>query len=197
MALNLPANTQTWARIVGIDPGSTNLGFAVMDFDIVSRRILSTHAFTVRCEKAITGLSYSEIFGNRLGRIDAMRQALYGHFLHFQPNFVISETPFMGNHAAAYGALVETLGGIREALAMYDPFMPLQGIDPPSAKRAVGAAGNAKKPQMQEAVGKLLNVIQYNSALSGDFYSLDEHSVDAIAIAKTLHNWLEKMNYNW
>lgn len=171
------------------------MGFSVIDFDILTKQIINTQAFTIRGEKAITSMTHSELFGNRLGRIEALRDALYSHFVYFRPNFVISETPFMGSHAAAYGALVETLAAIRDALALYDPYMPLNGIDPPSAKRSVGAAGNAKKPEMQRAVGALLGELCYNPAQSGDFWLLDEHSVDAIAIGKTMHNWIKNCSF--
>lgn len=198
MALLLPNSGQTFARIIGIDPGSTNMGYAVIDFDILTKQIVNTNSFTIRAEKAQLSESHAELFGARLGRIAALRDALFTYFLGDRPNFVICETPFIAmRQPAAYGSLTETVCAVREALALYDPYQCLYGVDPPSAKKMVGAAGNAKKPQMQEAVSKLLAELNYNSVVSGDFWRLDEHAVDAIAIAKTLHTWIVNHNVSF
>lgn len=195
MALLLPNNGATYARIVGIDPGSSHMGYAVIDFDILSKAIISTNSFTIHADKAQLTDTHAELFGSRLGRIGALRDALLTYFLNDRPNFVICETPFIAmRQPAAYGSLTETVCAVRDALSMYDPYQRLYGVDPPTAKKTVGAAGNAKKDQMQQAIGKLLTELNYNSAWSGDFWRLDEHSVDAIAIAKTFHSWI--VNHN-
>ncbi len=160
-----------------------------MDFDVITNQIVKTQAFTIRAEHAIISDTHTEIFGARQGRLDAMQAALTTHILQMRPNFAITETPFMGNHASAFGALMETICAIRNACAAYDPHMNLMGIDPPSAKKMVGAPGNAKKPQMQEAVGAILPALGWDEQSCGEFLKLDEHSVDAIAIAKSMHTW--------
>lgn len=187
---------QTFARIVGIDPGSNMMGYAAIDFDIISKKIISTCAFTIRAEKARVTDSIADIFGDRLGRIDALKNALFTYFEQDRPNFVICESPFIAmRQPAAYGSLTETVCCVREALALVDPFQKVYSVDPPTAKKTVGAAGNAKKPQMQAAVGAMLDELCYNESISGNFFSLDEHSVDAIAIAKTFHTWLVTHKY--
>lgn len=181
---------QSICRIVGIDPGSTTLGFSVLEYDARTLRIIRTYAYTFNADKMklsdLDALSHSE----RYARIYALMQALYEAFLELQPTFVISESPFMAmRRPQAYGALVEVVFAIRSALREYDPAMSLDLVDPPSAKNAVGASGNAKKEQVAHAIKKILHQICFDSSASNiTFDELDEHSVDAIAIAYS--RWL-------
>lgn len=176
---------QQVGRIVGIDPGSTTLGFAVLEYDLRTFEIVRTYARTFNAGKmklnALDIANHSE----RYARIYELTDTLYDAFVELMPNFVISESPFMAmRRPQAYGALVEVVFAIRSALRKYDPTMSLDLIDPPSAKNAVGAAGNAKKEQVHIAMKKLLPTLHFDESLSGaSFDELDEHSVDGSAIA--------------
>lgn len=176
---------QEVGRIVGIDPGSTTLGFSILEYNLRSFKIVRTCAYTFNANKmrldALDIANHSE----RYARIYELMDALYDAFLTIRPNFVISESPFMAmRRPQAYGALVEVVFAIRSALRKYDPTMTLDLIDPPSAKNAVGAAGNAKKEQVQAALKKLLSILNFDEAHSAaPFDKLDEHSVDSLAIA--------------
>lgn len=55
----------------------------------------------------------------------------------------------------------------------------INGIDPSSVKNAVGAKGNAKKEVMAEQLLTLENILLSDRPLR----ELDEHSVDAVAVA--------------
>lgn len=167
------------------------MGYAVIDFDIRTKKIISTAAFTIRAEKAQVSDSHAELFGHRLGRINALRDSLVTYFSQDRQNFTICESPFIAmRQPQAYGSLTETICSVREALAIVDPYQPLHSVDPPTAKKTVGAPGNAKKHHMQAAIGGMLDELCYDASISGDFKFLDEHAIDAIAIAKTFHKWL-------
>lgn len=178
-------------RIVGIDPGSTTLGFSVLEYDACTLQIARSYAYTFNAGKMhlndLDTLSHSE----RYARIYALMEALFQAFLDLKPTFIISESPFMAmKQPQAYGALVEVVFAIRSAVRMYDPAMRLDLIDPPSAKKAVGATGNAKKDQVMLAVKKILHQIVFDPVMSqSSFDELDEHSVDALAIAYS--RWLK------
>jgi Holliday junction resolvasome RuvABC endonuclease subunit len=182
---------QAICRIIGIDPGSTTLGFSVLEYDARTLKIIRTYAYTFNADKMnlsdLDALTHSE----RYARIYALQEALYDAFLVLKPNFVISESPFMAmRRPQAYGALVEVVFAIRSALRKYDPNLSLDLIDPPSAKKAVGAAGNAKKDQVMLALRKILHQVNFDVEFSDALFTdLDEHSVDALAIAYS--RWLK------
>lgn len=176
---------QAICRIIGIDPGSTTLGFSVIEYDARTLEIVRSYAYTFNAGKMrlneLDILNHSE----RYARIYELMEAIYDAFIELRPNFVISESPFMAmRRPQAYGALVEVVFAIRSALRRYDPTMSLDLIDPPSAKNAVGAPGNAKKEQVHIALKKLLPLLHFDVANSeAPFDELDEHSVDSLAIA--------------
>ncbi len=173
---------------MAIDPGSNCTGVSVIEFDCVSKTIISTHAFTIDAKRLAINSSFDESFGNRLARIDALRQCLIYYFCHYKPAFTICESPFIGiSRPQAYGALTETICAVRLALAEYDPFQTLFSIDPPSAKIGVGAPGNAKKDVMMSKVCGLAPVLNFANGEQG-LAALDEHSIDAIAIGYSLLN---------
>ncbi len=176
---------QQVGRIVGIDPGSTTLGFSILEYDLHSFEIVRTYARTFNAGK----MKLSELdianHSERYARIYELMDTLYDAFVEMEPTFVISESPFMAmRRPQAYGALVEVVFAIRSALRKYDPTMNLDLIDPPRAKNAVGAAGNAKKEQVHAALKKLLPNLHFDETRSSEsFDKLDEHSVDGLAIA--------------
>ena len=176
---------QQVGRIVGIDPGSTTLGFSILEYDLHSFEIVRTYARTFNAGK----MKLSELdianHSERYARIYELMDVLYDAFVEMEPTFVISESPFMAmRRPQAYGALVEVVFAIRSALRKYDPTMNLDLIDPPRAKNAVGAAGNAKKEQVHAALKELLPTLHFDETRSSEsFDELDEHSVDGLAIA--------------
>lgn len=176
---------QAICRIIGIDPGSTTLGFSVLEYDARTLKIIRTYAFTFNAGKMKLSDLDIENHSERYARIYELMEALYEKFVELKPTFVICESPFMAmRRPQAYGALVEVVFAIRSALRKYDPTMPLDLIDPPSAKNAVGAPGNAKKEQVAAALKKLLPNLHFDVSLSeAPFDQLDEHSVDGTAIA--------------
>lgn len=162
------------------------MGVSVIEFDCVSQAIISTHAFTIDAKRLAINTSFDESFGNRLARIEALRQSLIYYFCHYRPTVTICESPFIGiSRPQAYGALTETICAVRQALSEYDPFQTLYSIDPPSAKIGVGAPGNAKKDVMLAKVCELAPVLNYPGGLTA-LAALDEHSIDAIAIGYSM-----------
>lgn len=180
-------------RIVGIDPGSTTLGCAMIEYDVRTFEILRTCAYTFNADKMkldqLAVLNHSE----RFARIWDLSDALYEVFRDLQPTHIISESPFLKRKfPQAFAVLTEVVFGVRMAVRKYDPTMPLDLVDPPTAKMAVGAnpkgkkgASQAeKKKEVHTALAKLLPELVFDSDNSvAAFEDLDEHSVDSIAIA--------------
>lgn len=172
-------------KIIGIDPGSTTMGVGVIEMSCTKGTIIRTSCKTLNAGKmAIPKLS-AEVNGERLSRIFELSDALVDIFSEVRPTFVACESPFMSRRMPiAYGALMETVYAVRLALRTYDSLIHLDLVDPPTAKMAVGAKGNADKIAVLNALVTLNSELKFSAELSGkELTEIDEHSSDGIAIA--------------
>jgi Holliday junction resolvasome RuvABC endonuclease subunit len=182
--LSMPADSPREIAIVGIDPGSVHLGTAVLHIDLATLRITSTTARTFDARHVSTLLPEtlwtSQLFGERLGRIASLEDALLSLLLDVDPHMIVCEAPFINlRRPQAHGVLTEVICGIRRAVMRYDAWKPLYLIDPASVKNAVGAKGNADKDAMRSALLHL-PALCYDGNVP--LRLLDEHSIDAIAV---------------
>ncbi len=186
--LKVPEGASAQGLIVSIDPGSTNLGYGKIYFDVRDLEIIQTTAFTLDGSRMDTPLSDADTHGDRYTRIFALAKALENQFIADRPNLIICESPFMAKRMPmAFGALTEVVFAARIAARAYSANIPLELIDPPSAKKAVGAMGNAKKDAMLVALKAMTPILKFTPNQFGQtLEQLDEHSVDAIAIAYSL-----------
>lgn len=176
----MPHNAGELANIVGIDPGTEHLGLSCITFNVVTLGIHQTAAQVFVGSKLGISSQQSLVHSARFARIDAHRENLTSVLRALKPVAVVCESPFFNSmRPQAYGALVEIVNAIRYAVWEYDPQMPLDLLDPPRVKRSVGAAGNAKKDVMQQAV---LGLSELNFQGPVPLTELDEHSIDAIAV---------------
>lgn len=166
--------------IVGIDPGSETLGLGIIEFNIDTFEIVQSTAFTFTGSKMFDDDSWlASSHGNRTARIAAHKDNLVYQLTQINPVCVACESPFYNpRRPNAYGVLVEVLTMIRQAVIEYDRWKSLYLIDPPTVKKSVGAAGNADKIKMLEAISNLTNLRLVCSPSL-----LDEHSIDALAVA--------------
>ena len=183
--LIMPEHASTIASIIGIDPGTDTLGVANIYFDIPTMRIVSTQAQTLKGAKCAAGSWTSEINGDRWGRIESHYETLGHIFNHYQPLEIACEAPFINRRQPQAGlALTEVVAMIKHAVIRYDSWKRLYMIDPPTVKNAVGVLGRAGGPEgkmlMRTAV-LAMPVLNYNGEIPLE--QLDEHSIDAIAVA--------------
>lgn len=168
----------TTATLVGIDPGSESLGCAVLTFDVRTLALTSIVAQTFKGSHLPRSLWIADHYGDRISRIRAHYDQLRLIYQMNSPVLVACESPFMNlRRPQAYGALTEVVSMIRSTVIDHDWFIPFSLIDPPTVKMAVGAKGNADK----EAVLAAMKTIQEITSCI-DCSTLDEHSIDAIAV---------------
>lgn len=172
--------------ILSIDPGTKNLGISVLDLTLhnvsttevgFNLEILDTR--TVGIENLVK-LKYSALMEERSLR-ELKVKACYDTILKmvdtWTPAIVISEAPYMGRFPTAFGALVECLQAVREAVMDYDVDLPFVSIDPATVKKMVGVKGNSgDKNAMTKALHKLfpdrLDLLAH----------LDEHAIDSLGV---------------
>lgn len=179
--LSIPESASAVASIVGIDPGTKMLGVCVLEFDLVTFRILKVQANTYDGSKLPGSEWMGHLHGDRAKRINAHRTNLIYILNTYRPLYICCESPFYNQkRPSAYGALTEIICAIREAVSYYDVWKPVYMIDPPSVKKAVNASGNAGKEDVKLNISKITELTQVCDMA---FSELDEHSIDAMAVA--------------
>ncbi len=180
--LPMPQDPSTQISVMGIDPGTTTLGVGLIHFDLVSFQISSWEAYTFRGDKLTSNAWIGATSNDRLQRIAALKRHM-SHMLHrVNPLAVACESGYINvRQPSAYGALMEIVSAIRDAVWEYDVWRPLYMVTPSQAKAAIGAKGNSGDKQA------VANAIAANPELVSTclmpLASLDEHSCDATAIA--------------
>lgn len=170
-------------KVIGIDPGTENLGFSV--FSITPNfEIINCDVKTIVASKNVLMSQWTEdIQGARYARLNTLGEILYSEFLYHTPISVAVESPFYNpRRPAAFEALVQIFYVIRKSLEAYDNWREVYPIDPSSVKNAIGAHGAAGKVPVKEA---LLKVTDLNYTGVIPLENLDEHSIDALAVGYT------------
>lgn len=179
--LSLPENGYLY-RVLAIDNGTDTLGTVIADIDIRKDVMDVIHAETCTASRtAGRWQPIAEIHGPRFARYRALKLYLEDLLEEHDPDAVVVEGPFMHIHAESFAKLRESLYMIRETVMDMCPLMPVHVVAPMSAKKAVKAKHYDKgKDPVREAVLALKDVY-YDRSI--DQYSLDEHSIDAVAVA--------------
>ena len=200
--LTLPQNSQPY-RVVGIDPGTKLLGVAALDLDLATGEVALAEVRTFDAEQLMRAYPHViQVHGSRMARLMALEETLSGFFNYLQPHAIVSESPYMGRFPQAYAALTECVSGIRRAVYRYDQFLPLLMVDPMTAKLAVGVTSKGRPKVGRGKPGKTglvkedvrVGLLQQPILnLSGaDLNLIDEHSVDAIAVAYSHVRYLQQ-----
>ena len=182
--LSIPLSSGNIAKIVGIDPGTETLGIAIIHFNIDDFRIVQCEAATYKGSNLLSNDFTRALFGDRYTRIEAHRYNLYKILIQEQPLIIGCESPFISRRFPQAGlALTEVVCAIRAAVRLYDLFKPLYSVTPPEAKKAVGAKVNKDKSEVQRSI---LKIKELTSTALMPLNLLDEHSIDALAVAYCL-----------
>lgn len=181
--LAIPFEASNHASIVAIDPGTETLGVAILKFDLVTFQLVAVEAKTLtgsRLNKYNGWLG--EVHGDRASRIFFLQKELEDIFNYVQPLDIVAESPFFSRRRPqAFGALTEIVSAIRYAVMRHDAWKQLILIDPPSVKVAVGAEVQGGKESVRAAILSIAHELNYCGEIPLEW--LDEHSIDAIAIA--------------
>lgn len=176
----MPSSAEAVGCLTAIDPGTESLGVARFYVEVPELRILSCTAQTFRGSKLSMSPWTTEAQSPQFARIEAHYSNLLSYLFAYQPFLVVSEAPFFSRKfPMAFAALVRTVSAVQQAVRDYRSTMSLHLIDPPTVKNAVGAAGNAGKSDMHDAVLQLPDLNYFGDV---PLEHLDEHSIDALAV---------------
>jgi Holliday junction resolvasome RuvABC endonuclease subunit len=166
---------------MGIDPGSEAIGVSLIYFDPITMNIRSVKARTYFGSRLTGRNELLDIHGDRMCRIYKHKDNLINLLQEINPLAVVCESPFINMRMpAAYGALTEVVFMIRQCVLEYSVLTPFYLVEPSNVKKAAGAKGNADKVTVKQS---LLQNELLTKVFDGNIRSLDEHSLDAIAVA--------------
>lgn len=168
-------------RINAIDPGTDTMGLAVLDIDLRTGGLELVSAYTSSGLKmARRAPENFTVHGGRWSKLYMHERNVLNWLRTYQPNSLICESPFLGRFPQAFESLVECKAAIRNALTQYDTFMPLETVDPPSAKSAVGAL--VRKGSKDNVKSSILKLKDIQNLTGIPLERMDEHTIDAIAV---------------
>lgn len=176
-------------RVLSIDPGSTNLGMAVLEINHFTNHVKVIHVTTFLVDNVVRHAfsNYEFIYGTSAARLYAIGELVYSMCNAWGIDDVASEAPYMGRFPRAFEVLTYCMATIKAALVRYYGDRPLVVYDPASVKVAMGVRGNSSDKQ---AIAIALTKQPYLDLNGFDINHLDEHSTDSIAVgckyAKTL-----------
>lgn len=168
-------------RIAGFDPGA-NLGLTYLENTLDGSNPIVKRVETEKLNPA--GFGYkeiAEIHGARVVRLMIMYDRITQFLREVKPHAVVVEGNYLGRFATAFGSLVECVAVIRSAVFAYDPFMQLHLVDPTTVKTTIGMKRirGTDKTDVRIAL-KALKTLDWGDI---NIDTLDEHSIDSVAIA--------------
>ena len=130
-------------RILGVDPGIATVGFAVLDADKRSQRLLTCGVITTPAKTQLSS------------RLDQIYRDLNELIAQFHPEAMAVEELFFNTNittgiAVAHGRGIILLSGYQAGLQIYE-YTPLQ------VKQAVVGYGRADKKQVMDMVRRILS----------------------------------------
>lgn len=191
--LTIPIDSSSEFTIIGIDPGTTFLGLAIITISFNNFKIIKSEALTFNGSKLAGNDAWLEsIHGDRFNRIRALEHSLLEAFNYYKPYVICAESPFFGMRMpAAFQALTEVITAIRTSVYNYNTWQSLNLVPPSVAKQSVGGKGNADKHVMKEKVALLLPELKYSGSIP--YEKLDEHSIDSLAVAYYAYTQLKNL----
>lgn len=168
-------------RIMGVDPGTENLGMSlgICDFSTPAYKVEQATTFNIKSIIHKSNPYLVEHQSRNIAMYTAVYRLVYQAVHDLQPDLVICESPYMDRRfPLSYMLLSLCVQAVQQAVKDYSVFIQFETIDPASAKMGVGAKGNSgDKDKMRNAVLSTSNIVS-----SFDLKLLDEHAIDSIAI---------------
>lgn len=165
-------------NIVGVDPGSNNVGVSILNID--SKTFSINNIDTILLNLTLT--ANHTIHENLIYRLSVLQNNIYNLLNFYKPRLVSIENSYINiNRPAAVVPISQSISTIELTILSFNSLIPIYKYRPSLIKNSVGAKGHAKKDEMTTALNNLTEIsslIQPNN--------ISEHEVDAIAIAYSM-----------
>lgn len=180
----------TILRVLSCDPGTNSLGLSVHELNVTDGTMIVLDAYTVNVARVMNLYCSDSLHyhGEKVAKLKAVEYAVANYARTWEVERAVSEAPYMGKFPAAYAALVSCINAIRSGCSFYNSTLYLEIIDPATVKKMLGVPGNSGDKAL---IAKAIEKSQTIDTSAVDLSSLDEHSLDSIAVG---HAYL-KINY--
>jgi len=171
-------------RVLGVDNGTDTVGIAVVDHHLVTGLSTVVHAETLTASRTAYTRHEGKLDarGKMQARLDVIATWFWEVLNEFDPDVIGCEAPFQHLHAHSFAALTTAIDNLSSVSFDYCTTLEFSRISPGSAKKAVcpvGQYGNSKE-HIREMIKINRDIVLDNGLVLDD---LDEHAVDAIAVA--------------
>jgi Holliday junction resolvasome RuvABC endonuclease subunit len=171
-------------NVMCIDPGINHLGLCILSIDFLKLKILNTNSFTIHVKENQLNKSTIEYYGLRQAKIDYLNILVRDNLILYSPVTLALESPFYNMaRPAAFMPLVELLYQLKQTLRSLNDIVNFELYPPSIVKKTVGASAVCKKEEVRDYVLKLTDQLHYSGETPIE--DLDEHSIDALAVAYT------------
>lgn len=189
-------------RVLGIDPGSRNLGYSTVDILLNYEKLYDHLLVDVEVMGSLLVDQIVRRYEDRwFGYTERHRRLKScGIFVHslcrqFSPDMVVIEDAYLNRRQpTSYRSLSEGIVYLEDAIRAYDDTLPMMIVEPSVAKRAVGAKMTKtcdKKLIVREAIKNNKSIL-----LPPDFDDMTEHAVDSLALGFTgCKEWWEENRF--
>lgn len=169
-------------RVLAIDPGLTNTGWAVLDYDVSTGKYVVTNLGAFHPGPTADKSDHrvdTEKFSKRTISLTLLRENLNGLFLDTKPDYVAIEDIFFNpSRPSAHAALA--MWHCVARMASYDILQkPVEIIQTKIAKQYTTGSGGNGKLTVQQAISNNPNIKFRTKMIE---MSMDEHCADAIAV---------------
>lgn len=174
-------------RVLSIDPGTVNMGIAVSDIETgVGMKVLTT--INLRLKTVLTE-EHSREVSRKFAVRECIRDCVYAALKTWEPSAVISEVPYLNESLNSFLSLYECNLATREAIQQYSPTLAFIGVDPSSAKKALGIPGNSGDKEL--VFDKVTNASHIDLS-NVNPSQMTEHEIDGILIGNYYYQHFEK-----
>ena len=153
-------------RVMGVDPGITRCGIGVVDVD-ASRKPTLVYVGVARSEQSVATHF----------RLTAIADEIDRAIVTYQPDVVAIERAFAQQNRQSVMTTMQVMGATMVAVGRAG--LPMAMHTPSEVKAAISGNGNAKKPQIETMVARVLGLTKLPKPAD---------AADALAIA-ICHAW--------
>ncbi|MDR2401906.1 MAG: crossover junction endodeoxyribonuclease RuvC [Cytophagales bacterium] len=134
-------------RVIGIDPGTTKIGFGVIDFDEKNKNIVLVKYGLITLKESFSNEKIKKIYDIM---VDINKE--------FRPDFVAIENQFLGKNVQTLLKLTHTKTAMMLAFMNHKKKIVIEEYPPATVKLAVTGKGNATKEELGGVINKILAI---------------------------------------
>lgn len=176
-----------YLNLMGIDPGTTNVGIGLMRVLVPEWRVVQVAGWTLEAYRYPRPDWIIDQHDDKYARLYITRQVLFDAFRQYQPFAIGCESPFYNAlRPNAYGPLVESVDAVRHAVMDYSHHHNLTMIPPMAVKKQLGH-GHSDKAVVAAELDRL-----YGAVACRPIKTLKDHASDALAVTHCLYNLLRE-----